>query len=330
MRSLPLLRFLVFAAVMPAAALVADPITEMGTFSVFGKIDLGELANGAVKTAAGAPMNTPRYLSVQSCFVIPKPPAKVIEAMKQFDPSAHHELKVYLHSDLPASPAAANFSKLANPPSNSAVKSLTAATEKMSPELQLSRAETQKFSSGQPVFAFWTDVLTKRAQDFVARGAAGEAPYDHTKEAVQPGRELSSLVRQQDKINRQFAGFLGNTGFGGGKGSLKPDLYWELLEVEDEGVLTLGASYTRATGAGGFQAADGLYYASGGYYVALTLYQMWPVDLGGRASTLVWRGDFISAASLGELHGVERLASEGAMKKDISKAVNVFQREAGR
>jgi hypothetical protein len=57
---------------------------------------------------------------------------------------------------------------------------------------------------------------------------------------------------------------------------------------------------------------------------------MWPVDLGGRASTLLWRGDFISAASLGELHGVERLASESAMKKDISKAVKIFQGETGR
>ena len=275
-------------------------------------------------------MNTARYLSVQSCFVVPQPPAKVIAALKQFDPTAHRDLKVYLHSDLSASPSAANFSKLANPPGNSAVKSLTAATEKMSPELQVSHAEAQKFSAGQPIFSFWTEILTKRAQDFATRGAAGEAPYDHTKEAVQPGRELSGLVRQEEKVNRQFSGFLGDTGLTGGRGSLKPDLYWELLEVEDEGVLTLGASYTRAAGAGGFQVADGLYYASGGYYVALTLYQMWPVDLGGRASTLVWRGDFISAASLGELHGVERLASESAMKKDILKTVNIFQHEAAR
>ena len=130
-------------------------------------------------------------------------------------------------------------------------------------------------------------------------------------------------------INKQFGGFLEATGLLGGKGALKPDLYWELLEVEDDGVLTLGASYTRGTSGGGYQVADGLYYASGGYYVALTLYQLWPVDVGGKASTLVWRGDFISAASLGELHGVERIASEGAMKKDISRAVSIFKRDAG-
>jgi hypothetical protein len=238
-------------------------------------------------------------------------------------------LKVYLHTDLPSSPSAANFSKLNDPPDNSAVRALKAATSKMSSELQVSRAEAQKFSAGQSVFAFWIDLLAKRAQDFAAGGAVREGSYDHTGNGIQPGQELAGLVRQQGKVNRQFGGFLGSTGLIGGKGSLRPDLYWELLQVEDEGVLTLGASYTRSTGDGA-QIADGLYYASGGYNVALTLYQLWSVEVGGRPSTLVWRGDFTSANSLGDLHGIERLASESAMRKDILKAATVFQRDSSR
>ena len=76
--------------------------------------------------------------------------------------------------------------------------------------------------------------------------------------------------------------------------------------------------------------ADGFYYASGGYNVALTLYQLWPIEISGRPSTLVWRGDFVSASTLADLHGIERLGSESAMRKDISKAASIFQREAGR
>ena len=91
------------------------------------------------------------------------------------------------------------------------------------------------------------------------------------------------------------------------------------------GVVTLGASYY-----GTQQAVDALYYASGGYYVALTLYQLWPVTVNGKASTLVWRGDMISASSLADLHGIERLGSESAMMKDISKAVTFFRRDRGR
>jgi hypothetical protein len=322
-------RFILFL-IVPVTVIAADPVTEMGEFSVFDKVDLGQLAQSGIKTATGAPMSTARYLSTQSCFIIPKPPDQVLAAMKRFDPTTHRELKVYLNTELPASPSTASFAKLNSAPENSAVQALSAATKAMSPDLQVSRAEAQKFSAGQPVFAFWTELLAKRAQDFVAGGASREAPYDHAKNSVQPGQELSGLMKQQPKISRQFGGFLGATGLLGSKGSLQADNYWQLLEVEDVGVLTLGASYTRAMPGGGAQLADGFYYASGGYNVALTLFQLWPVNAGGRASTLVWRGDFISANTLGTLHGIERLASEGAMRKDISKAATIFLRENSR
>lgn len=327
MKILSLPRFLFLLALFPTAAALADPVSEMAGFSVFGKVDLGQLAGGEIRTAAGAPMSTPRYLSVQSCFVLQKSPAQVLQAMKQFDPTAHRDLKVFLHANLPGSPSPANFSRLQNAPNNSAVEALRAATEKMAPELQMSRAEAQK---PQSFSDFWSALLAKRATSFASGGAAAQPPYDRSGAALQPAREFSSLVRQAGGVSKQFGDFLGATGLTGGRGSLKPDPYWELLQVEDDGVLTLGASYRRATSGGGYQVADGLYYASGGYYVALTLYQLWPVDLGGRPGTLLWRGDFISAASLGELHGIERIASEGAMKKDISKAVSAFQSEAGR
>ena len=86
---------------------------------------------------------------------------------------------------------------------------------------------------------------------------------------------------------------------------------------------------TRSAAGGSFQAADVLYYASGGYYVALTLYQMWPVELNGKPATLVWRGDMISSAELAGLAGVERLGSESAMIKDVSRAIRVFRRDTG-
>ncbi len=319
-----------FFFLIPVSLVAADPVSELAEFSVFGKVDLAALGKGEIKTATGAPMSNARHLSVQSCFVIPKTPAEVMAAMKRFDPTAQRELKVYLHADLPSAPSASDFAKLNNPPGNAAVKALAAATEKMSPELQLSQEEAKSYSPGQPVFGFWSAVLLKRAQAFASGGAAAQAPYDRLRDPVQPGKEFAALVRQQGKVNRQFGGFLGSTGLLGGKGSLKPDLYWELLEIEDEGVLTLGASYRSPGAGGGAQIADGLFYASGGYNVALTLYQLWPVEIGGRPSTLVWRGDFVSANSLGDLHGIERLASESAMRKNILKAATLFQRESGR
>jgi hypothetical protein len=326
--------FALSLAIIPKAR--ADAVSEMAGFSVFDKVDLAELARSEVKTAHGVPMSDARFISVQGCYVWPGTPALHIAAMRQWNPTRHPELKVFLHSDLPGAPSASNFSRLRSAPDNAAVRSLVSATEQLSTDLQISSAEAKKFSAGktggggampEPVAAFWANVLASRAQAFASGGSSAQAAYDHTGQAIRPGEELNGLLRQQDKIRRQFSGFLESTGIGRGAGSIKPELYWELVNVEDQGVVTLGASYSRAGANGTYQAADTLYYASGGYYAGVTLYQLWPVNAGGRASTLVWRGDMVSAASLASLHGIEKLASESSMMKDVGKAVTFFRRD---
>jgi hypothetical protein len=314
----------------------ADAVSELASFSIFDKVDLAQLAKSDVKTAHGPPMSNPRFLAVQSCYVVPGAPAQQIEALRRWDPTRHRELKVFLHSDLPSNPTPANFEKLKDAPGNSSVRSFVTATQKLSPGLQISKEEAKKFSAGAAagggamppaVTAFWADVLAARSKSFVSSGMSGQPPYDHAGPSVRASDEANGLLREQGKIRGQFSGLIGATGIGRGTGSLKPELYWELLDVDDQGVVTLGASYSRGGAGGTYQAADVLYYASGGYYFALTLYQMWPVTVEGKPSTLVWRGDMISAASLGTLHGVERLGSESVMMKHISKAVTLFRRD---
>lgn len=312
----------------------ADAVSDLASFSIFGKVDLAQLAKSDVKTAHGPPMSNQRFIAVQSCYVASGSPSQQIEALRRWDPTKHRELKVFLHSDLPSNPTAANFEQLKNAPGNSSVRSLVAATQKLGPDLQVSREEAKKFSAGAgggampaSVAAFWADVLAARAKGFVSGGMSAQPPYDHAGSSVRASDEVNGLLRDQGKIRSQFSGLLGATGIGRGAGSLKPELYWELLDVDDQGVVTLGASYNRGGAGGTYQAADVLYYASGGYYVALTLYQMWPVTVEGKSSTLVWRGDMISAVSLGSLHGVERLASESVMMKNITKAVAFFRRD---
>jgi hypothetical protein len=260
-----------------------------------------------------------------------------MEALRRWNPAKYRELKVFLHSDLPSNPGPASFEGLKNAPANASVRSFVTATQKLSPELQISKDEAKKFSAAAggggamppAVAAFWADVLSARTKSFVSGGMSAQPPYDHAGPSVHASEEVNGLLREQGKIRQQFSGLLGATAIGRGAGSLKPELYWELLDVDDHGVVTLGASYNRGGTGGTYQSADVLYYASGGYYVALTLYQLWPVTVEGKPSTLVWRGDMISSAELGSLHGVERLGSESVMMKNITKAVTLFRRETG-
>jgi hypothetical protein len=313
----------------------ADPVSELASFSIFDKVDLAQLAKSDVKTAHGPPMKNSRFLAVQSCYVVPGSPAQQMEALRRWNPAKYRELKVFLHSDMPSNPGPANFEKLKDAPGNASVRSFVTATQKLSPDLQISKEEAKRFSAATgggvippAVVAFWTDVLTARTKSFVSGGMAAEPPYDHAGPSIRASDEVNGLLRDQGKIRQQFSGLLGATGIGRGAGS-PVELYWELLDANDQGVVTLGAAYSRSGAGGTYQAADVLYYASGGYYVALTLHQLWPVTVEGKPSTLVWRGDMISSAELGSLRGVERLGSESLMMKNITKAVTAFRRDTG-
>jgi len=322
MRFLSLLCLAAF--VISKAAAATDPAADLASFSVFNNVNVADLARGEPKTAHGPPMGG-HFISAQSCFVVAGVPARVSEALRQWNPARHSELKVLIHSDLSGSPSAASFSRLSSAPNNSAVQSLVSASQKLSPDLQISKEEEKKFAavasaSGGgaipgPLANVWADILSARAR----AGKSAQPPYDHTGQNVRPSEELNALFRANDKVRGHFSGVLD------GKG----ELFWELLTADEQGVLTLGASYRRSGANGTFQAADALFYASGGYYAGLTLYEMWPVDVGGRPATLVWRGDFISSSAVASLHGIERVAAESALMRDISKASSLFRRDTG-
>jgi hypothetical protein len=321
----------IFAGIRVASA---DPVSELSGFSIFDKIDLAQLARSDAKTAHGPPMSNPRFLSVQSIYILPGAPAPHLEALRNWNPSEHHEPKVFLHGDISGGVTESTFGRIKGAPDNGPVRALVNATAKMGNELQLSREEAARWKGGNAALSaaggdFWIGVLAGRARAFVSGGSSAEAPYDHAGPVVRAGEELTGLLREQSKIRKQFAGLLDGTGIGRGAGSLKPDLYWELLNADNVAVATLGAFYSR-NAEGAMQAADTFYYSSGGYYVTLTLHQLWPVEIDGKPHTLVWRGDMVSSAALADLHGVEKLGSESAMMKDVAKSIARFRQEGGR
>src|SRR4030095_10779743 len=176
----------------------ADAVSALASFSIFDKVDLAQLAKSDVKTAHGPPMSNQRFLAVQSCYVAPGAPGQQIEALRRWNPTRHSELKVFLHTDLPSNPTPANFEKLRNAPGNSSVRSLVAATEKLSPELQVSKDEAKKFSAGTAggggtippaVASFWADVLAARTKAFASGGMAAEPPYDNAGPSIRPSEE---------------------------------------------------------------------------------------------------------------------------------------------
>src|ERR1051325_8686729 len=150
----------------------ADAVSEMAGFSVFGNVDLNQFAKMDVKTAHGPPMRSPRLLSVQSCYVVPRSPAQEIATLRQWNPTQHRELKVFLHNDLSGSPNPENFSRLHDAPNNASVRSFVTKTQNLAPDLQISQDEAKNYSAGagaggtmpDSVFTFWSNLLSARAR----------------------------------------------------------------------------------------------------------------------------------------------------------------------
>jgi hypothetical protein len=178
----------------------------------------------------------------------------------------------------------------------------------------------------EAVNAFWSRVLAGRAQAYVTGGFAAQPPYETGGSTVRVSEDANRLIKDHSKVRTQFASLISGAGIGGGRGSLAPSLYWQMFDAEGQGAFNLGASYSNAAG-DGYQIVDTQYYASSGFYTALTFYQLWPVTVEGQAATLVWRVDLISSPQL-DLRGVERMGAGAATMREVQKGINAFLRDA--
>ena len=319
----------------------AEPLAELAAFSSFKEVNLEKLAAGGAQTIRGPVMNFPRGMAVESVYVLRKPVQKAADLHLHWNPTRHSELKVFLHTDLSAHPAAAEFQKLNAAPANSSVKAFAAATQKLGAgktELQLNNADAKAFATEAPaataggalppkVAAFWSGALLQRAQSFFSGGAARLPAYETAGETVAPGEEAARLLNNAPKVRAQFAPLIDSNGLTGSRTGPAQASYWEMFDVEGTAAVNLGAIFTRSSRES-WQALDGQYYSSGGYYVLLTFYQLWPVNIAGQDCTLAWRGDFISAVSLGALHGVERMGSSTAMMRETKKSIETLLKDA--
>ena len=328
-QSFPLIAFTVVAS-----RLMADPVSEITAFSVFKEVDMKKLSKGDVITASGPMMKFARGLEVESLFILPMPVANANDAQQKWNGVRHSELKVYQHVDLPRRPSAQDFQRIASAPNNSSVSKFVVATEKLNPErpeLQMSAAEAKgagKFESGGKgmsagVAAFWSGLLQGRANAFLSGGLAGQPAYFGRGGSVRPAAEASALLSERPSVRKQFSALAGTmTGGGGGN----PALFYELFDVEGRAALSLGATYTHASGES-IQSGTVQFYSSDGFYVLLSFSQMWPVQMDGKAATLIWRGDLLASTQLGELHGIERSGASVAMRKEIQKNISAMARD---
>lgn len=322
-----------------AVAGPVDPVEAIKSFSDFQQIDLNRLVNGDVLSERGSSMNSLNGISAQTCFIVPLPAEETAKRLQLWDPSPHAELKVYAFHALHAPCELADFQRLDFKNTQKPVRWLldkTAASTPTKSELNLTRDEAakldgcvQKRANPQKVAACWADLLLARASAFQQKGLAGVRAYELAGESVSPFDQLRAMLREQLPVCHEFLPILNKTGLAGNEAepSLTPFYYWTLFDADYHGTISLGAVYLLAVD-DHFQLVDMEYYVSGNYYASATLYEVWPVQAGGRSAALVWRGDYFSAPLLRFTKGTERIAYGVLMLQDIKKEIHCIQDEA--
>jgi len=334
--TLPILLVAALAAALP---LRADLNSDLA-FSAFAgqNIDLNALAGGQVMQARGPIMTFARGITSQSLFIINAAPADVAKKLCTWDPASHSELKVWLHKELPAQPTLNDFAGLGATPDNSSTQFQFKALEDFDPEkpsVQVSKEEAQLIAGakaqggdGKALFAkVWPPILLGRIQSFLSgKGSASEDIG-----GVHPLNDVKSLLHSDPKVYGEYQKLLAQTpakalATSSGGHMAPTNMYCDLFDVEGSAALGTGAIY-QAAFANSIQSFDVEYFTNYGVYATVELEQMWPVTVGGRNETLVWREDLVSAPNVEYLHGTERMASSMIMLQETKQGVDAFRNE---
>jgi hypothetical protein len=330
-----------FCSALSVAALAADsgPVESLKSFSDFQQVDLNRLLNGDVLSERGSLMDFPNGISAETCFMVPVSAEETAKRLQLWDPSAHAELKVFAFHPLHTPCEPADFQQLDFKTSQGPVRWLldkTVASTPAKSDLNLSHEEAhglascvQKHADPQKVSECWAALLLGRASAFQQKGLDGTQLYEVAGGSVSPATQLRTMLREQLGVAHEFLPILKKIGILGSDTppSLTPFYYWTLFDADYHGTISLGAVYQLAVD-DHFQLVDMEYYVNANYYTSATLFEVWPIKVGEKSGSLVWRGDFFAAPMLAFTKGTERIAYGALMLQDIKKEIHCFQDEA--
>ena len=139
---------------------------------------------------------------------------------------------------------------------------------------------------------------------------------------------MRSLLGEEKRVAAHFGALLAPITAKAAPGTPKYH-YWDLSTVDKKSAVQLGVVYAGGT-AGQRQVLDITYFSSGGYLVAIALYEMLPVTVAGVEKTIVWQGSMVTATGLAGGLGIKRKIGSRMMLGDVEKWIRIFRSEAER
>ncbi|MEO7167068.1 MAG: hypothetical protein ABI787_01875 [Spartobacteria bacterium] len=312
--------------VLLSTTVTAGPLEELRSLSQLETIDLAQLKSGQIVTERGPNGGFSRGIYLESCYFVQAPMNVVGNALLHWDPVQHGDADVRFYREY-ALPAAADvFQKLRLDPAFSGDQWLLAQTaqaaENSAPgDLHLTPEElTLLRKKAEPPSAAWQEILRRRSEALARGGLAAVAPYSNDK-SISPGSEFRGLLSLAPKAAKHFQPITSAAPLvAGGAPANEAVGFWEALKVRDHTTLQLGLFAARKS-PDSWQLVDCIYYPSDTYFMALDLFQLWPVEGG----TLVWQVGFVSAPFRSYLGGVDRFVAGKQMTQETLETIKRFR-----
>ncbi|MBI5393789.1 MAG: hypothetical protein HZA91_00680 [Verrucomicrobia bacterium] len=321
-------------------------LAKMKSFSSFPDATLAVLAGGEILTQRGPLMKFRRGMLGESCYIVKATPAATAHGIQTFDPSGE-DSSVHFHSAIHNPVQDSDLAKLNLESSRYGVKRFVTKTQAIVPiqnDFFISKAEAAQIqktvkaagSAAKPADVArqaWLEVLKARAAEFDKGGLSKLSVYETGGATVDPVEDIKSLFGELPRIAGEFKQLLAETGLEGA-GTFRKEaagqLYAEVINYDIQATLELGATFTREFPDGHIQILDCIYFSTGIFYVSMGVYELWPVEVGGKPATLVWRGDLLSTPTLEITRGVERMAYGKVMMVEIRKSIESFRKRVAK
>ena len=292
-------------------------LARMGFEVPIEELEKGEIV-GQKWLVGGA---RPGFLGAKAFFIAPAKPEKIARAILEFDPTQGRDLawtdegsvKMYQSFSRPPAPEAwARFrSALGKPPFDL----LLQVEGKKEGRIHLHPDEIQKVTSGK--IDGWIEVLQAKIQTYHRGGWKENAGVPAGPDAlIDFDENLREVMKENGPVRDEFRRVLTALAYGG-EDKKEPVVvrdYWQLMEVDKSPAVALGCAVMKEGKGGRYEVADMHYFASNGYYGAVSLYGIWPY---GDGKSLVCRIDGVETDPYQLSQATARMIGEGLFMREV-------------
>ena len=318
------------ACIVLAVSLVplrAGPVEEIRARAKLSpSVNLDRLKKGQIICTRGDLGKFPRGISLQSCYFIHAPMPEVGNSLLHWNPPQHEDLDVRLYREYSLAAPGEGFRKLeleSRFPDDRWLLQQTAHAGESgnAGDLHLTSEEVQLLAQrkNQPNAA-WQEILRRRSDALAHGGLAAVPPYAADK-SISPFSEYRGLLSLVPTAAQFFRPVTESAPLvAGAKPASEVVGYWETTKIRDHTIVQLGI-FAAQKGTDSWQLIDLVYYPSDTYYMALDLFQLWPMEGG----TLVWQVGLASAPFQTYLVGIDRYFAGKIMTQETLATIKAFR-----